>query len=1045
MKRAWLGFLLPLTLLVSPLCSMDAGAQRARGAASEGAQLWRNIGPDRGGRSLAISGSSARPLEYYFGAVGGGLWKTVDGGTTWKPVTDGKIKSSSVGAVAVAPSNPDIVYLAMGESELRGNVMQGDGVYKTTDGGKTWTHMGLENTQAISRIRVDATNPDLVYAAVLGHPYGPSADRGIYKSTDGGKNWKKILYENDHAGAEDLSIDPKNPKTMFATIWDVQRTPWSLSSGGPASKLYKSSDGGDTWKDITRSPGLPSGTDGKIGVTVSADSNRIYAIVENENGGLFRSEDGGATWAKISDDRNIRQRAFYYSRIFADPQNKDVLYATNVRFYRSIDGGKTWKSISQPHGDNHDLWIDPTNPKRMAEANDGGGVVSVDYGETWTAQRYPTAQIYHVATTIDVPYQVCGAQQDNTTICVASKQGGNFHNPAEPQGEWMYAVGGGESGYIAPDPKDANIFFAGSQGAMLTRYDRRDGQEHDVQPYPFFFSGQSASTLKERWQWTFPIVFDPLNSSTMYTSSQHIFKTTNAGQSWEIISPDLTLADPKTLGDSGGPITKDQNGPEIYATVFTIAPSRLEEGTIWSGSDDGLVFLTGDGGKNWANVTPSDLPHYSRISMIDASWQKPGTAYLAANRYQMDDFAPYLFKTDDYGKHWTKIIDGIPANDFPRVIREDRVRPGLLFAGTEHSIYVSDDAGAHWRSLAYNLPDTQVADLVVEKDDLVIATHGRSFYIMDDIDWLRQQTPETEKKAAYLFQPRTAVRNVDDAYIDYSLAKAGGKVTIEILDAQKKVIGTFVSDPADKKKTEDDDSGGERRGATRPPANKAGINRFTWNLRYPSAFEFPGMVLWGGSAKMGPEAVPGSYEVRLTADGVTETRPLEVKADPRVSATQEDLQKQFDLAMKINGELSEADMIVAKIRRIRSGYEDRLKATPALKDDAQVKASADPFLSELKTIEETVYQTQNRSDQDPLNFPIRLNNYIAALGRSVMSGDAAPTAQAYVIDQELSARLAGQQKAFDDAVKAGLPPLNKALEAKHSKPVVVTTPTAVAQ
>jgi photosystem II stability/assembly factor-like uncharacterized protein len=1041
MKHASLALLLPITLL--GMLAPNATAQRNRGAAPEGAQVWRNIGPDRGGRSLTISGSTARPLEYYFGAVGGGLWKTVDGGTTWKPVTDGKIKSSSVGAVAVAPSNPDVVYLAMGESELRGNVMQGDGMYKTTDGGKTWNHIGLENTQAISRIRVDAKNPDLVYAVVLGHPYGPSPDRGIFKSTDGGKTWKKILYENDHSGAEDLSIDPKNPSTMFATIWDVQRTPWSLSSGGPGSKLYKSTDAGETWKDITRNPGLPSGVDGKIGVTISADSNRVYAIVENAEGGLYRSEDAGATWAKISEDHNIRQRAFYYSRITADPVNKDVLYATNVRFYRSSDAGKTWKPIQQPHGDNHDLWIDPSNPKRMAESNDGGGTVSVDYGETWTPERYPTAQLYHVATTIDIPYQVCGAQQDNTTICVASKGGGNFHNPMEPQGEWMYAVGGGESGYIAPDPKDANIFFAGSQGAMLTRYDRRDGQERDIQPYPFFFSGQPASSMKERWQWTFPIVFDPLNPNTMYASSQHIFKTTNAGATWDIISPDLTLADPKTLGDSGGPITHDQNGPEIYATVFTIAPSRLEEGTIWSGSDDGLVFLTRDGGKNWNNITPPELPHYSRISMIDASWQKPGTAYLAANRYQMDDFAPYLFKTDDYGKHWTKIINGIPATDFLRVVREDRVRPGLLFAGTEHSVYVSDDAGAHWRSLAYNLPDTQVADLVVEKDDLVIATHGRSFYIMDDIDWLRQQTPETEKKAVYLFQPRPAIRNVDEAYIDYSLTKPADKVTIEILDANKKVIGTFVSeDPAKKKPADEDAGGGGRNFGPKPPTNKAGINRFTWNLRYPGAFEFPGMILWGGSAKMGPAALPGKYEVRLIADGVTETRPLEVKADPRLDIPQSDLQKQFDLATKINGELSQANIIVAKIRAIRSEYEARLKATPALKDDAQLKAAADPFLAQLKTIEETVYQTKNASDQDPLNFPIRLNNYIAALGRSVMSGDGAPTAQAYVVDHELSARLAGQQKAFDDTVKAGLPPLNKALEAKHSKPIEVATPVS---
>ncbi len=994
-----------------------------------GPQVWRNIGPDRGGRSLTAAGSSKRPNEYYFGAVGGGVWKTTDGGTNWKPVTDGQIHSSSVGSLAVAPSNPDVVYVGMGETELRGNVMQGDGVYKTTDAGKTWKPMGLEKTQTISRIRVDANDPNLVYAAVLGHPYGPSEDRGVYRSKDGGATWKKILYVNDRAGAEDLAIDPRNPQVMFATIWDVSRTPWSLSSGGAATGLYKSIDGGETWKDVTRNPGLPAGIDGKIGVAISADSSRVYAIVENENGGIFRSEDGGGTWAKVSDDRNVRQRAFYYSRLTADPANKDVLYVTNVRFYRSVDGGKTFKPIKQPHGDNHDLWIDPNNTRRMVEANDGGGIVSVDYGESWTAQNFPTAQLYHVATTADVPYQVCGAQQDNTTLCVASKGDRNLHNPAEPQGEWMYAVGGGESGYIAPDPRDPNVFFAGSQGAMLTRYDRRDGQERDVQPYPFFFSGQSAATLKERWQWTFPIVFDPLAANTMYCSSQHLFKTTDGGSSWKIISPDLTLADPKTLGDSGGPITKDQNGPEIYGTIFSIAPSRLEEGTIWTGSDDGLVYLTRDGGAKWVKITPPDLPVYSRIGMIDASWHKPGTAYLAANRYQVDDRAPYMFKTEDYGQHWTKIVTGIPGDDFVRVIREDRVRAGLLYAGTEHSVYVSDDDGAHWRSLAYNLPDTQVADIAVEKNDLVIATHGRSFYVLDEIDWLRQGTAETAKMPAYLFAPSAAMRNVDEGVVDYALAKDVDKVTIEVLDPAGKVVQTFVSLPAGKKPEPDENV--DHRDEVKPPTTKAGLNRFTWNLRYPGPYGFKGMILWGASAKQGPTAMPGMYQVRLTAAGMTQTRPLEVKKDPRVNVADADLEKQFDLALRIRNQVSDADRMVSQIRTVREQLNSRVKDNPDL------EAPAATLLANLTTIEETLYQVQNRSDQDPLNFPIRLNNYLAALGRSVMSGDAAPTAQAYQVEDDLTARLAVQQQAFDEAMRVGLAPLNKQLEQKHAKPVTV--------
>ncbi len=1015
--------------------SFGALAQRPAGAPS-GPEVWRNIGPDRGGRSLTSAGSSARPNEYYFGAVGGGLWKTVDGGVVWKPITDQKIASSSVGSMAVAPSNPDVVYVGMGETELRGNVMQGDGMWKTTDGGKTWTHAGLEGSQSIARVRVDAHNPDLVYAAVLGHPYGPSEERGVFRSTDGGKSWKKILYENDRAGAEDLSIDPRNPKVMFATIWDVYRTPWSLSSGGPASKLYKSVDGGDTWKDITRNPGLPSGIDGKIGVAVSADSNRIYAMIENANGGVFRSEDAGATWALVSDDRIVRQRAFYYTRIFADPKDKDTIYATNTRFFRSTDGGKTYKGINQPHGDNHDLWIDPENPKRMVESNDGGGTVTVDGGATWTPETYPTAQLYHVATTKDIPYQVCGAQQDNTTICVASHGGSNFHNPAEAQGLWMYAVAGGESGYIAPDPTDPNIFFAGSQGAILTRYDRRDGQAEDVQPYPFFFSGQSASSMKERWQWTFPIVFDPLDANTMYVSSQHVFKTTNAGKSWTIISPDLTLADPKTLGDSGGPITKDQNGPEIYGTVFTIAPSRLEEGTIWTGSDDGLAFITRDGGKNWTKITPEGLPHYSRISMIDASWTKPGTAYLCANRYQMDDRTPYIYKTDDYGAHWTKIIDGIPADDFPRVVREDRVRPGMLYAGTEHSIFVSYDDGAHWKSLRYNLPDTQVSDIEVQKHDLVIATHGRSFYILDNMDWLRQTTPETMSSAVHLFTPAEATRNLGDAAIDYSLAKPVDKVTIEITDASGKLVGSWVSLPADKKPVEEDASD-FRRGGTKPPTNKAGINRFAWDLHYPSAYAFPGMVLWSAE-RSGPTAVPGTYHVKLTAGGTTQTTELTVLADPRIpGVTQADLQKQFDLASKITAELTAADTIVSEIRFIRKQVEDDLKGSPGSVPDAALKSAAEAMLAKQKTIEETVYQTQNRSDQDPLNFPIRLNNYIGALGRTVTTGDAAPTEQDYTVHAELASRLDVQQKAFDATVSDDLAKLNVMLAAKKLKPVTV--------
>src|SRR4051812_33618365 len=721
---------------------------------------WRNIGPNRGGRSLTCTGSPSRPYEYYFGAVGGGLWKTTDSGTTWKPVTDGQIASSSVGAVAVSESNPDVVYIGMGETELRGNIMQGDGVYRSSDAGKTWKKAGLPDSHAISRIRIDPKNPDLVYVSALGHPYGPNTERGVFRSRDGGKTWKRVLYRDDHSGAVDLVIDPHNSKVLFAALWDVYRTPWLLNDGGPGSGLFKSTDGGDTWTEITRNNGLPKGIIGKIGVTVSgADSKRIYAMVEASDGGLFRSDDGGTDWTLVSQDRRALQRAFYFSRIYADPKEKDTIYVMNVAFLKSTNAGKDWKVIRTPHSDHHDFWIDPTNNQRVINSNDGGGTVSLNGGTTWTGEEFPTAQLYHVAVTKDIPYHVCGAQQDNTTVCVQSDPSPRRMGVGNGMFAPLYAVGGGESGYIAPDPTNPNIFYAGSQGALLTKYDRSTSAIRDVQVYPLFFSGMPASSLKERWQWTFPIVFSPQNPKVLYTSSQHLWKTTNEGQSWESISPDLTKADPKTLGDSGGPITKDQNGPEIYGTIFTIAPSLQDENTIWTGSDDGLAYITRDGGKNWTNITPKELPEFSRISMIDASPHEPGTAYLAAKRYQLDDRKPYAYRTDDYGATWTPITNGIENDDYVHVTREDPKRKGLLYAGTEHGIYVSLDDGDHWQSLRLNMPDTQVADLVIASDDVVAATHGRSFYVLDEISMLRQMEPGLTASTLHVFAPDAAIRS----------------------------------------------------------------------------------------------------------------------------------------------------------------------------------------------------------------------------------------------------------------------------------------------
>ncbi|MDQ6926939.1 MAG: glycosyl hydrolase, partial [Candidatus Eremiobacteraeota bacterium] len=646
---------------------------------------WRAIGPNRGGRSIAVAGSARRPLEYYFGAVGGGLWKSTDGGQTWKPVTDGQLRSSSVGAVAVSESNPDVIYIGMGETCLRGNVMQGDGVYRSTDAGKTWTHLGLAATQAIAKIRIDPHNPDVVYVAAFGHPAGRNAERGVFKTTDGGRSWRKVLYRGDRTGAIDLSMDAHDPNVLYAALWQAYRISYKMESGGPGSGLFRSTDGGEHWTELTRAPGLPRGVVGRIGVSVSpVDGRRVYAIVEAADGGVYRSDDAGATWTRTSDERKLRQRAFYYTHITADPQRRDRVYVLNVNFFRSDDGGVRFDStLAVPHGDNHDLWIAPDDDTRMIEANDGGGTVSVSAGRTWTDETFPTAQLYHVATTHDFPYHVCGAQQDNSTACLPSNGWANLRGArSRTLGDWLYDVGGGESGYIAPDPRDANVFYAGSQGALLTRYDRSNGQIRDVQVSPCFFSGEPASALPERWQWTFPIVFAPTDPRTLYTSSQHLWATRDQGQTWTRLSPDLTRADPATLGPTGGPITQDMNGPEIYGTIFTVAPSPLDGRVIWTGSDDGLAYVTRDGGRTWTNVTPPGLPTFARISLIDASPHAPGTAYLAANHYLLDDRAPYLYRTHDFGRTWTPIVGGIRADDYAHAIREDPARAGLLYAGT---------------------------------------------------------------------------------------------------------------------------------------------------------------------------------------------------------------------------------------------------------------------------------------------------------------------------------------------------------------------------
>ena len=1010
--------LLVLAVVVAAERPGRSQAPPSEASASVGQRLlsglsWRSIGPHRGGRSIACAGSPGRPNEYYFGATGGGLWKTTDGGTTWAPVTDGQIKSSSVGAVAVAESNPDVVYLGMGETQLRGNVMQGDGLYRSSDAGRTWTHLGLSDTQAIGKIRVHPANPDLVYVAALGHPYGPSPDRGVYRSSDGGRHWTRVLFRNDRTGAVDIDLDANDPRVLYATLWEVYRTPWTLSSGGPGSGLFKSTDGGDSWTEITRAPGLPKGLVGKITITVSrADSRRVYAMVEADDGGLFRSDNAGATWGRVNDERDLRQRAFYFSRIVADPKNADTVYALNFRLSRSTDGGRTFVTLPESHADHHDLWIDPTNPQRLINSNDGGGTISVNGGRTWSAQDYPTAQMYHVGTTADFPFHVCGAQQDNSTACVPSDAGLHLRDPRDAAGRWLYAAGGNESGYVVPHPTDPNIFYAGGQEAYLTRYDRRNGQARDIQPFPRLYSGESAGSVPERWNWTFPIAVSRVEPGVLYAGSQHLWRTVNEGQRWERISPDLTRADPKTLGDSGGPITKDQNGPEFFATISTIAPSRIEKGTIFVGSDDGRVHVTRDGGKTWADITPPDMPEFTTVSLIDASPHLPGGAYVAGKRYRLDDRAPYAWRTPDYGRTWVRIVRGISPVDYVHAIREDTKRKGLLYAGTEHGIYVSFDNGGQWQLLSLNLPDTQVPDLVVEDQDLVIATHGRSFYVLDGIESLRQITPEVANASVHLFAPGPAFRSARPANIDFFLTAAAASVAVEIFDGTGRSVRRFAAETL----------------------RKAGVNRVRWDVRSTGATTFPGLILRSANPARGPLVPPGTYRVRLTVDGQSREQALAVLKDPRLrDVTDADLQAQYELARQVSDRTGDAHHAVIRIRDLKAQIADRLGVNPS----AALKTTADTLLRKLSDIEEAIYQVRNRSPKDPLNFPIRLNNRIAALQDVIEAADARPTQQAYDVFTELSTELQSHLSRLEQVLTTDVAALNRALAAAGRAPLVV--------
>lgn len=1007
---------------------------------------WREIGPFRAGRSVAVAGHKDQRLTFYFGATGGGVWKTSDGGNRWVNVSDGFFKVGIVGALDVAESDPNVIYAGTGEACIRGNAMPGEGAYKSDDAGKTWTFVGLKDAQTISKIRIDPKDANLVYVAAFGHVFGSNSERGVYRSKNGGKTWERILYKNEKTGAVDLAIDPNNPRVLYAALWEAYRNPWTMSSGGPGSGLWKSVDGGDTWTDLSSNEGMPKGIKGKIGIAVSAaQPDRVWASVEAEEGGLFRSDDGGKTWTKVNDDRRIRQRAWYYSHIYADPKNPETVYILNVQCFKSIDGGKTLTNIRVPHGDNHDLWIDPNDPMRMIEGNDGGATVTYNGGQTWTDEDIATGQFYHVVLDDDFPYNVYGAQQDNSTVRIASRTTGFGIDRTD----W-YGVGGGESGYIAVNRKNSQIVYAGNYDGYLTRYDHRTDQEQDISPWPDNPMGGGASTAKYRFQWTYPIISSVYDSATLYVTANRVFKTTDEGMSWRIISPDLTRNDTSKLGSSGGPITKDNTSVEYYGTIFTFAESPVRKGVLWSGSDDGLVHVSQDDGASWKDVTPADLPAWSMASIIEPSPHDAGTAYLAADRYKLDDFKPYLFRTTDFGKSWKKIVRGIPENEFTHVIREDPIRKGLLYAGTERGIYVSFDDGDHWQSIRLNLPVTPVHDIAVQarEKELVVATHGRAFWILDDLTHLYQLNSDAAQMGDYLFRPEDAYRIGGFSFdrpglavgknpphgvvIYYRLARKPvdkDTIALDLLDSRDSLIKTFTN----KKSKEGEEN------QTVVPADSA-MSRFIWDMRYPDATALPGSVFWGGTTR-GPEAVPGAYKVRLRIGGKQWTQQFEIRKDPRVSATPEEFKEQFDFLIRVRDRISAAHEAVKTIRNIRAQTDDLLKRLEKHPSRKAIADSAKRLNDSLKAVEEEIVQVKIKSGEDALNYPIRLNNKIAVLADVASGADAEPTKQAYDVFGELSARLDVQLAKYRRVLSTGLASFN-ALIKSLDIPAVILNETA---